>query len=174
MELSDGVVVLRPPTEADADDVFDNVVSSRAELAPFMPWATETYSRDDALTWIGLDTAEEWSQLITVDGATVGSCGLNRFDQDNQTANLGYWVRTDATGHGFATRATRLLALHGLAEHGLARVEIYMSTENAASRRVAERAGARFEGTMRSRLLLHGRHHDAHLFSFVEGDLTGC
>ena len=36
----------------------------------------------------------------------------------------------------------------------------------------AERAGATHEGVMRCRLLLNGRHHDAHLFSLLPGDLT--
>jgi RimJ/RimL family protein N-acetyltransferase len=35
---------------------------------------------------------------------------------------------------------------------------------------VAEKAGARFEGVLRARLRLHGRTHDARMYSFVRGE----
>ena len=39
------------------------------------------------------------------DGRILGSCGLNRLDRPNGTANLGYWVRASASGQGVATGA---------------------------------------------------------------------
>jgi RimJ/RimL family protein N-acetyltransferase len=55
---------------------------------------------------------------------------------------------------------------------GLERVEILTAVENEASRRVAERAGATLEGTVRHRFLLHGVYHDAHLYSLVRTDIA--
>lgn len=174
VELTDGTITLRPPVDDDLPALADAVRSSKAELAPFMPWATGEYREADTLAWIrgehGVD--ERSFVIIGPDGDIIGSCGLNGFNAPNKLANLGYWIRTSATGHGFATRATRLLAAHGFAEVDLARIEITMSVENVASRRVAERAGAHHEGVLRDRLLLEGRHHDAHLFSLVPGDLA--
>jgi RimJ/RimL family protein N-acetyltransferase len=60
-----------------------------------------------------------------------------------------------------------VLAGYGLGTLGLQRLEIVMSVENHASRRVAERVGADHEGILRCRLLLHGRSHDAHSFSLT-------
>jgi RimJ/RimL family protein N-acetyltransferase len=75
--------------------------------------------------------------------------------------------RTDRTGRGLATAATRLVAHQGLIELGFQRLEIVMAVDNVASRRVAERAGATFEGTLRARLCLHGQYHHAHMYSIV-------
>ena len=47
-----------------------------------------------------------------------------------------------------------------------------MAVENEASRRVAERAGATFEGTLRHRILLHGVYHDAHLYSLIRTEIA--
>ena len=172
MQLSDGVITLRPPVDDDLPALADAVRSSQAELAPFMPWADGPYEESSTLSWIRGEHGDERSFVITLpSGDIVGACGLNQFSDLNRYANLGYWVRSSATGMGYATRATRLLARHALADVGLARVEIIMSVENQASRRVAERVGARLEGVMRSRLLLRGRHHDAYLFSLVRGDV---
>ncbi len=134
-----------------------------------MPWASDTYSADDALFWI--DNSEETSFVILdVTGAVVGNCGLNSFDQLNRRANLGYWVHSGHTGRGIATAAATLVASHGLTELGLLRLEVVMSVHNLGSRRVAERIGATHEGTLHNRLLLKGVSHDAHSFSITKLD----
>ena len=171
--LTDGVITLRPPTEADAPAIVAAVAASLPELEPFMPWATPGYDVETALTWFRGEIEPDELRFVIVgdDGEVAGGCGLNMFNHVNHYANLGYWLRSDRTGRGWATRATRLVARHGLTNVGLERVEIIMSVENGPSRRVAERAGATHEGTLRHRLLLHGRYHDADLFSLVRSDL---
>ena len=173
--LTDGVVVLRAPVDDDAAAMAAAVRASVAELRPFMPWATEDYGEADALGWIrGEHDPDELSYLIIGDdGLLAGGCGLNLFNEVNRYANLGFWLRSDRTGRGSATRATKLLARHGLTSVGLERIEILMAVENERSRRVAERAGAVFEGTLRHRLLLHDRGHDAYLFSIIRPDVRG-
>ena len=172
--LTDGVISLRSPVDADAPALCAAVLSSLAELTPFMPWATIAFDEAAALSWIRgeIDPDEVRYLIVGEDGEVAGGCGLNQFNEVNHSANLGYWLRTDRTGRGWATRATLLLARHGLAGLGLERVEILMAVENQASRRVAERAGATFEGTLRHRFLLHGVYHDAHLYSLIRADFT--
>jgi RimJ/RimL family protein N-acetyltransferase len=168
--LSNEVCALRLPVEADADELASCVMRSLPELSRWMPWATADYDRDAALAWLRGDIEADAHNFLIIDhdGAIAGSCGLNQIDRLNNRANLGYWVRSDRAGRGLATAAARLVARHGLSELGLQRVEIVMGVENVASRRVAERAGAIFEGTMRDRLRLHERYHDAHLYSIVQ------
>ncbi len=171
--LTDGVISLRRPVDADAAPLCAAVLASLPELTPFMPWATAAFDDAAALEWIRGEREPDEVQYLIVgdDGEVAGGCGLNLFNQVNRFANLGYWLRSDRTGRGWATRATVLLAHHGLTRLGLERVEIMMAIENEASRRVAERARATFEGTLRHRFLLHGRYHDAHLYSLIRPDL---
>lgn len=165
--LTDGTIILRPPVAADAPAVAEAARESFAELEPWMPWANADYGPDDAMFWIS-NPAEKQSFLI-LDGAEriVGTCGLNGFDELHRRANLGYWVRSSATGRGIATAATKLVAAFGIAELGLQRLEIVMATGNLASRRVAERAGAAYEGVLVARLRQHDTVHDAHSFSIT-------
>jgi RimJ/RimL family protein N-acetyltransferase len=51
------------------------------------------------------------------------------------------------------------------------RVEIAAHPDNVASRRVAEKAGATFEGVMRNRIYMRGRSYPAALYSLVPEDL---
>jgi len=162
-------VTLREPTPADASVVVQNVRDSHKELSLWMPWATADYDETSALQWINGELGDAHRFLILYENEIVGSCGLNQLDDLNKRANLGYWVRSDVTRRGIATNATLLLATHGFAV-GLERLEIFMSTRNQASRRVAEKAGAQFEGTARRRLLLGGEFHDAYIYSLLPSD----
>lgn len=173
MQLTDGTIVVRPPVEHDLEDLADAVRSSITELARYMPWAAGDYDPADTLAWIRRAENDDERNFVIVDRqhVIVGSGGLSQINRINQFANLGYWVRSDRYGHGFATRATLLLTRWAFDVLKLGRIEILMSVENEPSRRVAERAGAHYEGVLRNRLLLHDRYHDAHIFSFVPGDL---
>lgn len=69
------------------------------------------------------------------------------------------------TGRGVATTAVLQAVEFAREPTDLIRLELMMAVGNAASARVAERAGATFEGVLRSRLTLHGVAHDARMFS---------
>lgn len=167
--LSDGQLTLRAPVTADAAVVARAVQASLGELEPWMPWATADYDEAAASWWIQHGDAHPFL-ILDADGDVVGTCGLNSLDEPNKRANLGYWVSSQHTGRGVATAATILVAGYGLTELGLRRIEIVMSVENEASRRVAERAGATYEGVLRNRLFLRGDSHDAHGFSVTTVD----
>ena len=91
----------------------------------------------------------------------MGGCGLNQIDGENRRANLGYWVRTSATGQGVARSAIRELVDWAYQNTNLIRLELIISSRNSASLRTAENAGAVREGILKNRLLLHGKPHDA-------------
>lgn len=173
MELTDGITRLRKPVDGDAPAIAAAVHENLEQLRPWMPWASEAYDAGDALDWVrGLvDPSEHRFVIVDDDDVVLGNCGINRIDALHRTANLGYWLRSEATGLGHATRATRLVASHALGLDEVELVYIEMSTHNEASRRVAERAGATYEGVLRSRLFLQGERHDVHMFSFVRGDI---
>jgi len=61
-------------------------------------------------------------------------------------AHIGYWIDRRFANRGFTTQAVEVLTAFGFNQLGLHRVEINLRPENAASRRVAEKAGFIFEG----------------------------
>ena len=171
MELTDGNVTLRTPLVDDAPSIAAAVRDSYETISPWMVWARPDYTTEDAIQWITnqIPGDADAVPLVNVDddGTIAGASGLNGFDQLNRRANLGYWLRPDRTGRGYATGATRLVAAWGFDHLELERIEIIMSTENEPSRKVAERAGAAYEGVLRRRLRYHGRQHDAHGFVYL-------
>ncbi|MDD9932529.1 MAG: GNAT family N-acetyltransferase [Myxococcales bacterium] len=159
--------------EADAEALFEAARSSRAELAPWMPWCHADYCIEESRQWLTQEVARRVDgsgyafAILDAAGAYCGGCGLNAIDRANRRANLGYWVRTSHRGQGLATEAVRQLSAWAFEHTDLIRLEIVASIENVASIRVADKAGAVREGIARSRIMLHGREHDAAVFSIV-------
>jgi RimJ/RimL family protein N-acetyltransferase len=157
----------------DVSHVFDAVRESLSALQPWMPWSHPAYSIHESRSWLQAQiaafdqrTAFEFA-IIADDGRYLGACGLNQIDHSNRRANLGYWVRTSATNRGVATRAVEVLRDWAFAHTDLIRLEIIIAVDNVASCRVAEKAGAVREGTLKNRLLLHGAARDAAIFSLT-------
>lgn len=178
MELTDDLIFLRPYSESDAEQLYSAVRESIPEVSRWLPWCHENYSLAESREFIAArqlaSQGDEWYSFAVFEkssNAFVGGAGLNFINRVHQFANLGYWVRTSATGRGFATRATRLAARFGFAQLGLRRIEIVAAIDNVASQRVAEKAGAIREGMARQRLLIRGESHDAVLYSLIPGDL---
>src|SRR5690349_15942172 len=127
-----------------------------------MPWCSVNYSRADSEAFVQSrdtewDKGEHYSFVVhdTETGLFLGGVGLNFVNRIHKFANLGYWVRTSQTGRGVATTAAQLASHFGLTELRFNRLEIVTATSNLSSQRVAEKAGARREGVLRKRLLIH-------------------
>jgi len=171
-------LLLRRYRVTDEDSLFESARASIPEVFEFLPWCHPDYSRDEAKDWLA-DIETQWRDgnvynfaIFDQDETTYhGGCGINRID-DHPIGNLGYWIKTASTGQGIATEATIGLARFAIEHIGVQRVEIIMAVENLKSKSVAEKAGAVFEGTLRNRLSLHGKNHDAHVYSITPEDLV--
>ena len=74
---------------------------------------------------------------ITMGGVILGAL---------RGAHIGYWIDKNYAGRGFTTDAVNTLTRFAFEGLGLHRIEINIRPENAASIRVAEKAGYIFEG----------------------------
>jgi RimJ/RimL family protein N-acetyltransferase len=170
--LSDGIISLRPFTEADVPAI------TAACQDPDIPRRTlvpSPYSEDDARAWVrsmhrGRERGDLWNFAIadTESGELLGSIGIRLVDANGQ---IGYWVKREARGRGVATRALRLVSRWGLETLGLARLQLLTEPDNVASQRVAERAGFTREALLRSYMELKGRRADAFMYALLPADL---
>lgn len=177
-EFSDGRIGIRPYRNEDVPLLFAAVQESIGELSQWMPWCRRGYTVDDSIAFVSTRDAEfiggeHYSFAIhdLENGAFLGGVGLNFVNRLHNFANLGYWVRSSRMRQGVATAATRLMAQFAFEELKYSRLEIVVATGNMSSLRVAEKAGARREGVLRNRLILHGKLHDAVMHSLVPEDL---
>jgi RimJ/RimL family protein N-acetyltransferase len=67
---------------------------------------------------------------------------------------------TGKSGHGIGSAATLLAAIFGFNVLHLNRIEFVVPPGNLASLRVAEKVGAKREGSLRRRIMLGGKAQD--------------
>jgi RimJ/RimL family protein N-acetyltransferase len=80
------------------------------------------------------------AMLDLTNGAFLGRCGLKHWPQFDET-ELGWALRRDAWGQGYATEAGRACAEWGLSEFDLPYLTAMINADNIRSIRVAERLG---------------------------------
>ena len=170
IRLYDENILLRPFQVEDTEHLFMAVRESLAELKPWMSWAHDGYSQEEAENFIKI-TRARWEErtlfafaIVDADnGDVLGGCSLSNKHPVYHYCNLGYWVRTSRHGHGIAGRAAKLVARYGFEHEGIIRAEVVMAVENTKSRRVAEKIGAHYEGILLNRMVVGKAIYDAHM-----------
>jgi ribosomal-protein-serine acetyltransferase len=177
--LSEGVFQIRPLTERDAHALFEAISESLPQLCNWLTWCRPDYDLYDCTAYI-VKAQADWLKgkqfnFGTFDVKTevlLGSVALNQFTVVHSLANVGYWVRSSKAGQGIATAAVKLIAKFAFQTLALNRLEMVVPVGNVASQRTALKAGACFEGTLRQRLILSGKLHDANLYSLLPQDVS--
>lgn len=85
-----------------------------------------------------------WVMLSKPGGEWVGRCGLSWMPGADHV-ELGYILRAEFEGRGLATEASRAALAYGFDELRLPRIVAVALPENAASRRIMEKVGMRYE-----------------------------
>jgi RimJ/RimL family protein N-acetyltransferase len=106
---------------------------------------------------------------IVEDGEFLGLALAPTIDRETLTAELGYVVAPSARGRGVASEALRRLTEWAFGE-GMLRIELLISADNAASKKVAERCGYVREGVLRNAYLKPGRREDTEIWSRLATD----
>lgn len=90
-----------------------------------------------------------WAMLRKGSSGLIGDCGcvLQEVDGANEV-EVGYHVRRDLWGNGYATEAARACMEYAFAKLGAQRVISIIRPENVQSRRVAEKNGMMCEKTI--------------------------
>lgn len=129
-----------------------------------------TFTRDDIERWCAT-RAEQDDRLdyAVHDRATdlfVGDLAITNLNPDNLSCGFRIALDSAATGKGFGTEATRLIVDHVLGL-GIHRIDLEVYAFNPRARRVYEKVGFEYEGTLRDALRWDGEWVDAHVMSII-------
>jgi RimJ/RimL family protein N-acetyltransferase len=126
----------------------------------------------------GLLTEDRGSLAVALGEATepgefLGDVSWHRVTTgpSSHSWNIGIGLLASARGHGYGTRAQRLLAEYLFAHTQLNRVEATTEVDNAAERRSLEKAGFTFEGVLRGACFRDGKWRDMASYSIVRADV---
>ncbi len=83
-----------------------------------------------------------WAMVLKSSGELIGDCGLTRQTVDGiDEIEIGYHVRRDLSGRGYAPEAARACQPYGFGRLDADRLISLIRPENIPSRRVAEKTG---------------------------------
>jgi len=163
-------LVLRPWSPGDAPAV----VAAYREPS-IQQWHVRSMTGREARTWVSSwtgrwakETGAGWA--LTIDDALVGQISLGHMNFSDGATEVSYWVLPAARGNSVAPRALHAVTSWALERLRLHRVRLTHSSANAASCRVAAKAGFVLEGTMRGEALHADGWHDMRLHARLSGD----
>lgn len=112
--------------------------------------------------------------VIEVDGKVAGQLNVaNILYGSVSSAVLGYWIDEEVAGRSVAPTSVALVIDYLFNIVGLHRVEIAIRPENAASLRVVEKLGLRYEGTKLRYIHIDGQWRDHYQFALTHEEVTG-
>jgi RimJ/RimL family protein N-acetyltransferase len=161
--LEDADVILRAFADPAIRHYAGNLYDTAADASRFVTSRTTSWAEG---------TGAAWAITSAGSGTILGHVGLHELDPGLHLAMIGYWLLPSARGRGVMTHALPVVSAYAFECLGLHRIELAHAVENAASCKVAERAGYAYEGTLRQsmRYPVDGRWSDEHLHARLATD----
>jgi len=157
--IREGDLLLSRPLGTDLEELKAAVNSSLSELRPWFPWAQQAATDRSVGEFLsgatrGWGTGTDFAYIgrELEDGAPSGGivCGCGLHPRLGPGAlEIGYWVRTDRTRRGIATRAAGALTRAAFTLSGVERVQIHCDQSNRPSAGVAAKLGYLLDRTER-------------------------
>ena len=169
VELTTARLRLRRPVESDIDTI--TAICQEPEIVAFTT-VPSPYRREHAETFVtevvprGWDAGTDCTWAITFrDDDAGGLLGVvSIHDIEDGAGCLGYWLGAASGGRGIMTEAVGSVVGFAFAQPpdglGLRRLQWQAVPSNAASVRIAQKAGFRWEGLRRAAVMHRGRPQD--------------
>lgn len=111
-----------------------------------------------------------WAVILKESGECIGQIAYFLVDTKNNFAEIEYCIGTDFQCRGFATEAAKAVIEYGFEKIQLHKVQICHKSINVPSRRVIEKCGFCYEGTLRDYFYMNGRYVDRLYYSILESE----
>lgn len=165
-------LTLRPLAFTDAPQILE-YAGSRDVAATTLhiphPYPPEDADIFIAATQDNMQNGRGFTFAITRDDMLIGCIAVG-IQPDNNLGELGYWLGKPYWGMGYTTEAARRMIAFSFDELLLNRVFARCFTHNPASARVMEKAGMRYEGTLRQHVRKAGTYYDLHCYGILLAD----
>lgn len=163
-------LILRKFEEKDAEELYNGYMNQEEflyyahketktieEIQEIIKNKLERYQNDDYYNWV---------ITLKETGNVIGAINLN-VDNHNDSVQFNYAIDNRYTNKGYMTEALNEMKRFCLNDLKVNRFQGGCCIENIASKRVMEKCGMQYEGTLRSYINLKDGYHDMHMFSII-------
>lgn len=165
-------LLLRPFRWTDLDDFYE--YAKNPDVGPNAGWPPHQ-SREDSekILKVFMEGDEVLAIVWKGNNKVIGSLGLHK-DQLRSTEDvkmLGYVLSEDYWGKGITTEAAKTVIKYAFEDMGLAMVTVHHYDYNVRSRRVIDKCGFLYEGTLRhATKLYNGNTYDLVCYSLTKDE----
>jgi len=167
-------LILRKIELSDAENLYKLLIDK--DVLDFLAGIPEYTGVDMAVNYINnvLDKKYQekdyydWAIALKDTNELVGRIGPFKQDNDRRMVDLVWYIMKDHRGKGYTTEAAKAVINHFL-NNGFERIEAFANVKNKSSKRVMEKVGMKYEGTLRKYdLTREGDLYDADMFSIIK------
>lgn len=168
-------LILRRFELSDTDAVFRNWASDEYLQKMYSEPVYETTEAVQGLLQNYIDKYERedyyrWAVILRDTGECIGQIAYFYVDSKNHFAEIEYCIGAAFQRKGYATEAVRAIMSYGFEKIALHKVQICCKTINPASRRVIEKSGLTYEGTLRDYFYMDGEYVGRNYFSMLRSE----
>ena len=167
-------LILRSYTLEDAPDL--QRIIGEYDVSSTLPGVPHPYEDGMAEEWIRScsdkfekDEALHFAITLRTDRNFIGGIGI-KLDRKNERGEIGYWVGKPYWNRGYCTEAARALVTYSFEALKLNRIHAYYFTRNAASGRIMEKIGMRYEGCFRQHVKKWDNFEDIMVYGILKSD----
>lgn len=137
------------------------VYTTKAEVDELLEKYINSYQKNDYYRWAIIEKNS---------GECIGQIAYFLVDSKNNFAEIEYCIGSDFQCKGYATEATKAVIKYGFNKINLHKVQICTKTINKPSKRVIEKCGFTYEGTLRDYFYMDGEYVGRLYFSMLKSE----
>jgi ribosomal-protein-serine acetyltransferase len=103
--------------------------------------------------------------MVVNGGVMVGRVGIYKIDQQNKSAEIGYWLGKDYERQGIMVQSVNVLLKHCFDHLHFQRIEIFCGEFNTHSQRIPEKLNFRKEGLLKNAEFIGPHFHNLYLYA---------
>lgn len=139
------------------------VYSTEAEVTELLDKYIGSYAKEDYYRWAIID--KETNECI-------GQIAYFLVDSKNHFAEIEYCIGSAFQRRGYATEATKAVIAYGFDKINLHKVQICTRPINTPSKRVIEKCGFAYEGTLRDFFYMDGGYQSRLYYSILRNEYS--
>ena len=112
----------------------------------------------------------DWAIELKRDRKVIGGISIRKWNGDNRCADVGYVLSKKYWNKGIITEALKAVINFGFDELNAHRIEAHCDENNIGSYKVMEKAGMKYEGTLREKVYMKGKYVNMKFYSILKSE----
>ena len=171
-EIETERLLLRPFRLEDAESAYNNWAGDEAVQKMYGEPAYQTVEEVESLmqkyiTGYITGYTYRWAVIEKESGECIGQIAYFLVDKCNSWGEIEYAIGRPCQGKGYATEATKAVIDYGFKIIGFNKVQICVRPSNIKSKRVIEKCGFEYEGTLRDYFFIDGIYEGRMYYSLL-------